>query len=345
MAQNFFGDQGTGFAWWAALLLEIAADRRLPLGHPRGHRRPQRDQRRARPARHRPGPGDDPLRRRSSATGTSVNPARSIGVGVFAGTDAIIQLWLFIVAPLARRGHRRPRPTPSSSATAPTPVAGSGLNFGGGRKDQFVPGNYEAQWNQGQNQGQPGGWGQPGAAWGAPPQQRSAAAGSRRSSGRPRSRARPLRRSAGSSPASGRPAPQQPPARSRSQPARPVGRRPARRSSPVAARPAGRARPLGQPRGRRRRPHPGAPPRLIELSPTDRSQPSTQSTARCRAGVELLSTSRIEAEHSCSLDVGLERRGVEPSSTRSATGSVEVVRRSMAQHLRPATPRRDVLLR
>ena len=34
------------------------------------------------------------------ATGTSVNPARSIGVGVFGGTDAIIQLWLFILAPL-----------------------------------------------------------------------------------------------------------------------------------------------------------------------------------------------------------------------------------------------------
>ena len=33
-------------------------------------------------------------------TGTSVNPARSIGVGVFAGTDAIVQLWLFVLAPL-----------------------------------------------------------------------------------------------------------------------------------------------------------------------------------------------------------------------------------------------------
>ena len=33
-------------------------------------------------------------------TGTSVNPARSIGVGLFAGGDAIQQLWLFIVAPL-----------------------------------------------------------------------------------------------------------------------------------------------------------------------------------------------------------------------------------------------------
>ena len=32
-------------------------------------------------------------------TGTSVNPARSIGVGLFAGADAIEQLWLFILAP------------------------------------------------------------------------------------------------------------------------------------------------------------------------------------------------------------------------------------------------------
>ena len=34
-------------------------------------------------------------------TNTSVNPARSIGVGLFAGGDAIAQLWLFILAPLA----------------------------------------------------------------------------------------------------------------------------------------------------------------------------------------------------------------------------------------------------
>jgi aquaporin Z len=31
---------------------------------------------------------------------TSVNPARSIGVAFFAGSDAVGQLWLFIVAPL-----------------------------------------------------------------------------------------------------------------------------------------------------------------------------------------------------------------------------------------------------
>ena len=34
-------------------------------------------------------------------TNTSVNPARSIGPALFAGGDAIAQLWLFIVAPLA----------------------------------------------------------------------------------------------------------------------------------------------------------------------------------------------------------------------------------------------------
>ena len=35
------------------------------------------------------------------ADGTSVNPARSIGPALFAGADSIIQLWLFILAPLA----------------------------------------------------------------------------------------------------------------------------------------------------------------------------------------------------------------------------------------------------
>ncbi|WP_204295094.1 aquaporin Z [Actinoplanes campanulatus] len=34
-------------------------------------------------------------------TNTSVNPARSIGPALFAGGDAVGQLWLFIVAPLA----------------------------------------------------------------------------------------------------------------------------------------------------------------------------------------------------------------------------------------------------
>ncbi|MDP1819601.1 MAG: aquaporin [Acidimicrobiales bacterium] len=33
-------------------------------------------------------------------TGTSVNPARSLGPAVFAGTDALEHVWLFVVAPL-----------------------------------------------------------------------------------------------------------------------------------------------------------------------------------------------------------------------------------------------------
>ena len=33
-------------------------------------------------------------------TGTSVNPARSIGPAILTGGDALSQLWLFIVAPL-----------------------------------------------------------------------------------------------------------------------------------------------------------------------------------------------------------------------------------------------------
>jgi MIP family channel proteins len=165
MGQNFFGDQGSGYAWWAALLLEVlltaiflwiilaVTDERNEINVALG-----------------------PLAIGLSLamihfvaiplTGTSVNPARSIGVGVFAGTDAIVQLWLFVVAPLlgaAIAGLTYPVLFGQGAA----PVAGSGLNFSGGRKDQFVPGSYEAQWNQGQQ----GSWGQPGAAWGAPPQQ------------------------------------------------------------------------------------------------------------------------------------------------------------------------------
>jgi aquaporin Z len=33
-------------------------------------------------------------------TGTSVNPARSIGPAIFAGGKALSQVWLFIVAPI-----------------------------------------------------------------------------------------------------------------------------------------------------------------------------------------------------------------------------------------------------
>jgi aquaporin Z len=35
-----------------------------------------------------------------NVTGVSVNPARSVGPALFAGTAALSQLWLFIVAPI-----------------------------------------------------------------------------------------------------------------------------------------------------------------------------------------------------------------------------------------------------
>jgi len=37
-------------------------------------------------------------------TGTSVNPARSIGPALFAGGEALYQLWIFIIAPLVGGG-------------------------------------------------------------------------------------------------------------------------------------------------------------------------------------------------------------------------------------------------
>ena len=43
-------------------------------------------------------------------TGTSVNPARSIGPALFVGGHALSQLWLFIVAPLGRCRRGRPHP-------------------------------------------------------------------------------------------------------------------------------------------------------------------------------------------------------------------------------------------
>ncbi|MFJ9314771.1 MIP/aquaporin family protein [Pimelobacter simplex] len=89
-------------------------------------------------------------------TGTSVNPARSIGVAFFSGSDAIQDLWLFIVAPLiggALAGVLYPvlfgrgaDPVPGSGFGGPRPVAVPG--FG-------APNAFEQQWNQQPAQAQP----------------------------------------------------------------------------------------------------------------------------------------------------------------------------------------------
>ncbi len=84
------------------------------------------------------------------ATGTSVNPARSIGVAFESGGDAIVQLWLFIIAPLigaAIAGLLYPLLFGRGSA----PVAGSGFPAGGATAT--VPGlgapdAFQQQWNQ-----------------------------------------------------------------------------------------------------------------------------------------------------------------------------------------------------
>jgi aquaporin Z len=99
LGQNGFGDHSAGhLAWWAAFLVEFlltaiflwvilgVTDSRSPA----------------------PAAAPVAIGLALSAihfvaiplTGTSVNPARSIGPALFAGTDAIAQLWLFILAPL-----------------------------------------------------------------------------------------------------------------------------------------------------------------------------------------------------------------------------------------------------
>ncbi|WP_246372244.1 MIP/aquaporin family protein [Nocardioides pelophilus] len=85
-----------------------------------------------------------------SATGTSVNPARSIGVAFESGGDAIIQLWLFIVAPLigaAAAGFLYPLIFGRGSE----PVPGSGIPAGSATAT--VPGfgapdAFQQQWSQ-----------------------------------------------------------------------------------------------------------------------------------------------------------------------------------------------------
>lgn len=149
LAQNGFGDDGTGYAVWAAFLVELvmtAVFVWVILG--------VTDERNDTPVMAPAAIGlalamihfaSIPL------TGTSVNPARSIGVGLFAGTDAIIQLWLFILAPLAGAAVAG-LTYPLIFGHATEPVPGSGLSFNRpaqaaaaayGTTDQF-----QQEWNQ-----------------------------------------------------------------------------------------------------------------------------------------------------------------------------------------------------
>ena len=77
-------------------------------------------------------------------TGTSVNPARSIGVAFYSGSNAIQDLWLFVVAPLIG-GAGAGLLYPILFGKDADPVAGSGLSFGAGGSSN--PG-FTQQWNQ-----------------------------------------------------------------------------------------------------------------------------------------------------------------------------------------------------
>ena len=126
MGQNSFGDEGSGYAWWAAFLLELIMTLLFILVI-----LAVTDARFEHPAL-------APLAIGLTltaihfvaipATGTSVNPARSIGPGIFAGTDAIIQLWLFILAPLLG-GALGGFLYPLLFGHGTDPVPGSGLNL------------------------------------------------------------------------------------------------------------------------------------------------------------------------------------------------------------------------
>jgi aquaporin Z len=146
LAQNSFGDDGTGYAVWAALLLELvltAVFVWVILA--------VTDARNEHPAL---APAAIGLALTLvhlvgiTATGTSVNPARSIGVGVFAGSDAVIQLWLFILAPLA--GAAVAGITyPLLFGHGSDPVPGSGLRRAAAAAPGYgAPDQFQQEWNQ-----------------------------------------------------------------------------------------------------------------------------------------------------------------------------------------------------
>jgi aquaporin Z len=151
MGQNGFGDQSAGdYAWWAAFLLELVLTALfvfviLSVTDERNEH-----------------PGLAPLAIGLTlaaihfvaipATGTSVNPARSIGPALFAGGDSIAQLWLFIVAPLAG-GLIAGLAYPMLFGRAVEDVPGSGLVFSRPRTATQAPGyaapdQYQQQWGQ-----------------------------------------------------------------------------------------------------------------------------------------------------------------------------------------------------
>lgn len=150
MGQNAFGDAGSGYAWWAAFLLELVmtfifVTVILAVTDERNEH-----------------PSLAPLAIGLTlaaihfvaipATGTSVNPVRSIGPALFAGPDAIEQLWLFILAPTIGAAIAG-IVYPLAFGRVGESVPGSGISFSRPRTAAQVPGyaapdQYQQQWNQ-----------------------------------------------------------------------------------------------------------------------------------------------------------------------------------------------------
>ncbi|GAB6983631.1 MIP family channel protein [Nocardioides pyridinolyticus] len=146
MGQNFFGDQSPGdYAAWAAFLLELVMTMlfvTVVLA--------VTDERFEHPAL-------APLAIGLTlaaiyfvaipATGASVNPARSIGPALFAGGDAIVQLWLFILAPLAGAAIAGIA-YPLFFGRSGDPVPGSGWSMPQRVTAVVGPDQYQQQWNE-----------------------------------------------------------------------------------------------------------------------------------------------------------------------------------------------------
>ncbi|HET9421178.1 MAG TPA: MIP family channel protein [Nocardioides sp.] len=81
-------------------------------------------------------------------TGTSVNPARSLGPALFSGVDWIVQVWPFLIAPVVGAGLAG-LAYPVLFGHAVDPVVGSGFRFGGrAAVPAYGMDQYQQQWNQ-----------------------------------------------------------------------------------------------------------------------------------------------------------------------------------------------------
>jgi aquaporin Z len=170
-AQNSYGDQSsTGIAWWAAFLVELVATFVFLIVI-----LCVTDERNQHPALAPLAIGLTLAMLHFATmvlTGTSVNPARSIGTGLYAGADAIVQLWLFILAPLLG-GALAGLVYPMIFGRESEPVAGSGLRFSrtpaGAVPGYGAPDSYQQQWNPDYPAGPPAQAPPQGQPWPPPP--------------------------------------------------------------------------------------------------------------------------------------------------------------------------------